>query len=241
MIHLKEFATQAEYEAFVESGEMKKPNVSFITDTLEVFYTKAVKYENGVYVQHIDGKIFSADEWVEKGFTLEQSNGIAVVDDNCQFVIPNIEMMENRGGYMDNVDGYLVMPLYSNRADAEQDYYGLKNSLLLQTQMGASTSSTLYICLNYKFANDTQGYLPSAGELAVFKKKFTEIKATRTKIGAPSFIGGYNAPSVLSSTQRSKEDVWGLESREYVGYYIDNDNVSKYNSSNMFIPFGVLK
>lgn len=45
MTYLKEFATQAEYDAFVESGEMVKPNVSLVNEPFGVFYNKFASAE----------------------------------------------------------------------------------------------------------------------------------------------------------------------------------------------------
>lgn len=63
MTYLKEFATQAEYDAFVESGEMVKPNVSLVNEPFGVFYNK--RPESDVIEYHFE---IPNVEWVESFF-----------------------------------------------------------------------------------------------------------------------------------------------------------------------------
>ena len=76
MKYLKEFATLAEYNAAKDNLDL--PNVSLIDEGNKVEYNKL---ENGIYAYYSDGSV--------KTYENADSNaiGVAVVTDNCRFVI----------------------------------------------------------------------------------------------------------------------------------------------------------
>lgn len=196
MIYLKEFATQAEYDAFVESGQMKKPNVSYIEETLSVEYKKPIQY--GVFIQHIDGTLLTEEQWQSKGYSNDLANGVAVVDEMASFVIAKVDVMSKVSwGPTSSVHGVMYPTLES----AIRDTNGYAN-----TERMKGNSNMAKLCAEYIFPNNAFGYVPAAGELyLVYSKYYSEVDACLAIIGER-----FNAsfPIYWSSTESSHEKAW---------------------------------
>lgn len=196
MTYLKEFATQAEYDAFVESGAMAKPNVSLVNEPFGTFYNKYVQH--GVYIQHIDGTLYTTDQWDAEGYSSDNANGVAVVTGEASFVIsPN-----NIGQFAwspreENVDGVFTSDVQDV---AVNDFNGYGNTLLIQSKY---ESGAAVECANYTFRNGKKGYLPAIGEWDIVVKNYSEIKSAMTKIG-----GSLPSGEVWSSTQYNNYSCW---------------------------------
>lgn len=222
MTYLKEFATQAEYDAFVESGAMVKPNVSLVNEPFGVFYTKRpekVLPPNGVYIQHIDNKLYTTEEWTAKGFSNDEANGVAVVAEEAQFVIAknNIsDAMRWSSDVSTLVDGMFTT---NDSVIAKTDFAGQENTALM---LATDTSGAGFSCANYTFPNGQKGYLPALGELDVAQKNKSAINAMMTAIGGNAF----NLDRYWSSTQYMDISAWPL--------FMPNGSTSGYGKSNTF-------
>lgn len=195
MKNLRKFETEAKVKMFVQ------PNVVLVSDTGEVKYN--VPMPSGVFVQHIDGSLWDMSEWKAEGFTLDQVNGIAVIDELAKFVIAKT----NIGNYISWSSDYttLIDGVYTstNRTTAEADYDGAKNTALI---VATDINEAAYLCANYTFPNGQKGYLPSLGELVVAKKYKNQITWTINAIGAETYYSNY----YWSSTQYDATYAWLL-------------------------------
>lgn len=193
MKYLKKFATEAEI------ADVPTLNVVLVADTKKVLYNVT---PFGVYIQHIDGKLYTKDEWSAKAFANSEANGVAVVDSNAQFVIAK------SGDYIVAwsspadvaVDGVL---LTTSSSVALTDYNGKGNT---EKIISVSASGAAYKCANYSFPDGQKGYLPALGEWRCAYEKKAEIDEVMASIGGDTL----GTKSYWSSTQYSATHAWYL-------------------------------
>lgn len=135
---------------------------------------------NHVYIEHIDGTLYTTCEWISNEFDNELSNGVAIINDSCEFVIAK----EDVGNYQWSVPNGSVIPgilTTHNALTASTDYSGENNTRLM---LEIDTAGAGYQCSNYVFPNGKTGYLGAAGE-------WTLVFTYRDNIeDALKFIGG---------------------------------------------------
>lgn len=227
MKYLREFATEAEYEAFVASGEMKKPNVSFVAETMGVHYAQALK--KGVFIQHIDGTLYTTEEWQTLGFSADVANGVAVSTDKAAFVIAKENLGKKFWGPYAMVSGATVA---ADATVAKTDMQGLANTKAMVAQANTGAAA---ICNAYVFPDGkTKGYLPAIGELYVAYQNMAAINSALSAVGSAYL---YNAASYYwSSTQRDASNAWYLTfggGGVYGGQKIESNTC-------VALPFGTL-
>lgn len=191
MKYLRKFATEAEI------ADVEKPAVVLINDTYGVKYYP--KPKNGVYIQHIDGNLYSYDDWAEKGFAKNESNGVAVIHSKCSFVVAKSYISTKAWMSPSSlIEGVITS---SDSAIALTDYDGVGNTAKI---VAVSTSGAANSCSEFTFPNGKKGYLPSLGELKVANGNIAEINS------AMSLIGGSRLAYVTywSSTQSSGGQAW---------------------------------
>lgn len=201
MKYLKKFATTEEYNAFVESGQMKRPNVSLVEEPFTTYYNKYIPL--GVFIQHIDGTLYTEADWTSGGFSNDAANGVAVVTDNARFVIAKSDLgqMAWSSDTSTAVDGIM---LASDEATAKTDFAGYNNTQLM---LATDTSGAGYSCANFSFPNGDKGYLPALGELNEAYANKSKIDSLMTKIGGVKLQSSY----YWSSTQCSSRASWLLD------------------------------
>lgn len=194
MKHLRKFATESDLTA------TPFPNAVLIEDTKKVLYN-AVPF--GVYIQHIDGNLYTTEEWEANGFANEVANGVAVVTQNAKFVMaPTLiaaTTWSSDGTTL--IEGVLTT---SDKTEAKSDYAGKSNTDNIAL---TDTGGAAYKCKNYTFPNGAKGYLPSMGEVQTAYKNKSAINAARTLIGATALPTG-GSPNLWSSTQADASNAW---------------------------------
>lgn len=229
MIHLKNFATEADYEAFVASGEMKKPNVSYVEETSGVHYTKALK--KGVFIQHIDGTLYTQDEWGALGLEESVANGIAVSTDKAAFVVAK-SMLNSSEEWRPS---YVLLKNVGQGDDATAAREDIKGVANTKAMLEVENAGAAYACHNYIFPDGkTIGYLPSAGEFSELCSNITAVDAALLMLGKNKLSSnGY-----WSSTQKSQKDAWVC----YVGFSDSVGSFSGWEKSQrqLVLPFGAL-
>lgn len=159
----------------------------------------------GIYIQHIDGSLYTTDEWTSGEYTNDESNGVAVVVSDA-FVIAkeNISGGPKWGG-----SGTTVMGIVTSKSlsDALLDYDGEGNTQKIIEQLSGTGSVTAAeACANYTFPNGKKGYLPAYGEWNIAKNNKAAIDSVMALIGGVAISPKY----YLSSTQYSDSFAWGL-------------------------------
>lgn len=178
------------------------------------------KVPNGVYIQHIDGNLYTSDEWTAKAFANADANGVAVVSDKASFVISIQQAFKTRQWSSDTTnatDGVTA----ATSLEAKTDYKGKHNTLFIPKD--STTGDAAYYVDTYTFPNGQKGYLPAMGELAVCAKPLlTEINEILGQLG-----GDYLQSSSLywTSTQANATQAWLI--RLYDGTVLTRDKSDK--------------
>lgn len=196
MKYLKKFSNSSEYDAFLASGQMVKPNVSLVADEGIVNYHRQTK----VLIQHLDGSLYTTDQWTAEGFANDAANGVAVIADEAQFVIAPVIQRNLSWGDNGIIDGIMVS---TDSSVAKTDYEGKRNTQLM-LEAGNRAGMAAFTCDFVKMPNGQDGYLPSLGELVVAYECRDEINAARSLIGASAM----GASQMWSSTQYSSDMAW---------------------------------
>ena len=180
-------------------------------------------YPNGVYVQHIDGRLFKAEEWTAIGYNYDDANGVAVVTDNASFVMAKqcfSQFVDSWSPYTTEVEG---ATLTSSQDDAILDYAGKKNTEAIVQTVGNDKYNAPIMCRSYSFPNGQKGYLPAAGEIYIMSLNTEAITSALLSIGgnSSSFPPGQY---MWASTQYSAANAWEW----YKGNFINR--VKNYRS-----------
>ena len=165
---------------------------------------------NGVFIQDIDGKLWTSKEWNQGK---SRANGVAVLSSshpNGGFVIAPTQVDYSEGrkwskdGAQDSVSGVTTT---TNPSVAIKDYKGIRNSSAIVSKYGAGTDYAAGWCNNYTFKNGKKGYLGSCGEWQEAYNNKAEIDACMSLIGADAIETG---DSHWTSTQYDISYAWRL-------------------------------
>lgn len=203
MKNIRKFETEEDIMMFVQ------PNVVLVADTGKILYN--VPLPKGALIQHIDGNLYTTDQWTAKGFANSEANGVAVITDNAKFVIAKT-LIGNKAWSSDTSNAVEGVMITTDTATAKTDYAGAANTALIAT---IDTGKAAYSCANFTFPNGAKGYLPAVGEWVEAYAYKADIDAAMTLIGG-SAINTSNGH--WSSTQYSAGSAWCLDwDSGYVG------------------------
>lgn len=197
MKYLRKFETADELSAWQAGDDYVKPNVVLSEGVLKYNVAGA-----GVYIQHIDGTLFTMAEWEEGSYGTSVANGVAVIDSRASFVIAKTQIgsMAWSSDTSTLVEGVFTT---TDSTIAKTDYAGAANTALIAA---IDTSKAAYSCANFEFPNGQKGYLPALGEWAVAYNNKTAIDAAMALIGGTAISTGYH----WSSTQYAATYAWRL-------------------------------
>lgn len=133
---------------------------------------------NGVYIQDVNGNLYTESEWD----TTKVANGIAVVTDECSFVIA----LEDVGSLPWSFSSATLSLTHTDiEEEAVLDYNGSGNTTnILNTSIGTNISARY--CSNYIFPNGQTGYLGAAGEWFTVARFISEINELLSVVGVAS-------------------------------------------------------
>jgi hypothetical protein len=190
MKYLRKFETEADVNMSVV------PNVVLVGDTGKVIYNAL----NGVYIQHIDGNIYTTDEWTAGGFANDQANGVAVANGAVKVVIAKDVINDIKWSGNELIEGVMAT---TDSSIAMTDYAGEENTKLITS---IYKDGAAYYCANYVFPNGKHGYLPAAGEIYMLIKYKSLVDSALSLIGGTTF--GTN--SYWSSTLYDESKAWKI-------------------------------
>lgn len=204
MKYLRKFNTEADVMMMVQ------PNVVLVADTESVMFNVELK---GVFIQHIDGKLYTTSQWAANGFANDEANGVAVAGDNAKFVIAK----GNQGSsiWSSNINDIVSgVPVTSAYAEASADFDGQKNT---ESLIATGSCPAANKCADYVFPNGKKGYLPAFGEWLTVKNYIYDVENALELIGGTAIKMNANnaAYSYLSSTQYSADKVWVFKKYNY--------------------------
>lgn len=209
-----------------QKSEIKDASIAFIKDSGKIYthgeeYESVnwgeIKYPNGVYVYTNKGELVNPEEWDTANN--DSAVGVAVIDDNCQFIIDKSLPMVNSIAWSSTLYGTDIADLtnYTDASTAQTDYAGQSNTDIIIAQSASENSSNnaAHYCYEQTL-NGQHGYLPAAGELYTLWENKTEVNNALTTIGAITidtafnnlYSSGYHYP--WSSTEYSSNPAWYL-------------------------------
>lgn len=166
----------------------------------------------GVFIQHIDGNLYTGDEWTAGGFANTEANGIAVITAECQFVAALEEFKATTevcygGGYAHDL---IPLNKYVDEDEALLDFSGQRNTQVIieslkdYTYGNVTGSPMASACAAYTFPNGKKGYLPSLGELYVIASNRSEVDTLLSLVGAANInlYGHYTSTLYYNSANR---------------------------------------
>lgn len=211
MKYLRKFETEADVIMF------DSPNVVLVADTGKVLYN--VEQPKGAFIQHIDGKLYTTDQWTTMGFANSDANGVAVLSDNAKFVIAKTSLGKVAWS-SDTSNAVEGVMLTTDSATAKTDYAGAANTALIAA---IDAGKAAYKCANFTFPNGAKGYLPALGEWVEAYAYKADIDAAMTLIGGTSM-----SEAQWSSTQFHATNAWYLiwGTGSVNGYSKNNNSIS---------------
>ena len=166
--------------------------------TKEKFYHIPDLSHDGAYIQHIDGTLYTADQWTNKGFSNDEANGIANINGTrgLSLVVAKDSLGKLSWSSMPDIliEGVTTITEADN---LEHDCNGVENTTLIAA---ADTNSAAAACANYTFPNGQKGYLGAFGESFDIESIDTLLELIG---GTP--LGNVN---IWTSTQYNAEKAW---------------------------------
>lgn len=164
-----------------------------------------------IYIQHIDGTLYTTDQWTSGGYANENANGVAVVRPiSGSFVIAKEQASPNLKwcGLGKTIEGIVTT---RSQAEAVLDNDGVGNTPKIIEQCNGYTSNGVTgapaaeYCAGYTFPNGKTGYLGALGEWQAAYNNKTKVNE------AMSLIGGTVislADNHWTSTQIDDDSSW---------------------------------
>ena len=196
--------------------------------TKEEFFTipeKPKKPLIGAWIQHVNGTLYTGDQWTAGGFSNDEANGVAVIntEKGVSLVVAKDKFDPMPWSSMPNT---LIEGIFTTTNWRE--CYQYKNTGVEPTSIiaAADPNSVAAACMNYTFPNGQQGYLPSCYEANMIAIRF--ISSLMSLIGRDAFGEG-NEEYMLTSTQYDAEKAW---TQRYSGMNLEQSTLGKvYNES----------
>lgn len=163
-----------------------------------------------VYIQHIDGTLYTPEDWASKGFANEKANGVAVVRPiSGSFVIAKKNGPSLAWGGYDTTITDIVTSTSLSTAVLDNDGAGNTPKIIEQLagvtdSQGVTGAPAAEYCAGYTFPNGKTGYLGSLGEWKGIVDNYDKIYMILNDIGGDDLIL-YN---YWTSTQGSVSNSW---------------------------------
>lgn len=204
--------------------------------TKEEFYRIPDTSHDGAYIQHIDGTLYTADQWTNGGFSNDVANGVAVINGlrGVSLVVAKDKFDSMPWSSISDtlIEGiFTTTDLYVEHMSAN---FGVEPTAIIAA---ADPNSVAAACMNYTFPNGQKGYLPSCYEARWGAVEFEEtFKNLMSLIGRNDF-GDVNEEYMWTSTQCDAERAW---TQRYYGINREQSTGRK-DFSNSFYPVCALE
>lgn len=191
-------------KAFVGSSEVDKIylGADLVWQSLELGIP-VENAPNGVYILHTNGTLYTREQW--KIPYNQDAVGVALVSDNCKFIIAPEESSEDLqwSKVRENVENCAST---TSNSEAKKEYNGRQNTDAIVTKYGDVTDYAAGWCRNYIFKNGAKGYLGSLGEWYDAYIVRDEIESCMSLIGGVT-LNNESTPNAgyWSSTQYNSE------------------------------------
>lgn len=169
--------------------------------TKEKFFAipeKPKKPLDGAWIQHVDGTLYTGDQWTAGGFSNDEANGVAVIRDKygISFVVAKESLGSMAWSSMPDtlIEG---VPSFNVPSYTLDWYKENKGKVYTEAIAAVDPNSAAAACVNYTFPNGQKGYLMAFGE-------------------AYSIYNGnvYNLMSLIGATFTKNSEYWWTSSQK---------------------------
>ena len=180
-----------------------------------------LEIKRGIFILDTDGNLVKRADWNTGNNS--KAVGVAVLSDNCKFVISPSENSSNIswGGYGTTISNIVTT---TDAATAKKDYLGSGNTDKIIAQLGSGNAPAAYNCRALlMFPDGRKGYLGSLGEWQEAYNNKSEIDQCMSLIGGTAINTSYYH---WTSTQYSSNYSWILNWSDgsVTNYNKNNDN-----------------
>lgn len=163
-----------------------------------------LEIKRGIFILDTDGNLVKRADWNTGNNS--KAVGVAVLSDNCKFVISTTENSSNIqwGGYGTTISNIVTT---TDAATAKKDYLGSGNTDKIIAQLGSGNAPAADYCRGVTFKHGKKGYLGSLGEWQEAYNNKAEIDACMSLIGGTAINTSYYH---WTSTQCSSGSSWML-------------------------------
>ena len=163
-----------------------------------------LEIKRGIFILDTDGNLVKRADWNTGNNS--KAVGVAVLSDNCKFVISTTENSSNIqwGGYGTTISNIVTT---TDAATAKKDYLGSGNTDKIIAQLGSGNAPAADYCRGVTFKHGKKGYLGSLGEWQEAYNNKAEIDACMSLIGGTAINTSYYH---WTSTQYSSYSSWVL-------------------------------
>ena len=178
----------------------------------------------GVFIEDVDGYLYTVGEWDGS----KTANGIAVLTDNCRFVIA--KQNASSPGLLWGGDGKTVPDIVTSKSSstAVLDYDGAGNTPKIIEYLAGTNDGYVdgapaaEACAAFTFPSGQKGYLPALGEWQGAYNNKTAVVSAMSLIGGTAITSDY----YWSSTQYSSHYSWTLN---WIGGNLDDEFKRKFH------------
>ena len=165
----------------------------------------------GVYIQHVNGALYTESEWTAGGYANSDANGVAILSETVPaFVIAKQDASSSNlrwGGYGKTVPDIVTS---TSSATAVLDYDGAGNTPKIIEYLAGTNDGYVdgapaaEACAAFTFPNGKKGYLPALGEWQGAYNNKTAVVSAMSLIGGTAIKYDY----YWSSTQYHSNSSW---------------------------------
>ncbi len=164
-----------------------------------------LEIKRGIFILDTDGNLIRRADWNTGNNS--KAVGVAVLSDNCKFVISPTENSSNTTWIFAYDSAISEIVTTTDAATAKQDYAGNSNTDKIMAQAGSGKAPAANYCRGITFKNGKKGYLGSLGEWQEAYNNKSEVDACMSLIGGTAINTSYYH---WSSTQYSGTSAWVL-------------------------------
>ena len=167
----------------------------------------------GVYIQHVNGSLYTESEWIAGGYANSDANGVTILSETMPaFVIAKQDASSSDlmwGGYNKTIGDVVTT---TSNASAIIDNDGVGNTSKIIEQLNGYNDGDVTgapaaeACAAYTFPNGKKGYLPALGEWKYAYDNKTAVQSATKLIGGTTMKSDY----YWSSTQYNAQASWTL-------------------------------
>lgn len=200
--HGTSYSVSVNSKAGFTSPDTQSFTANQVSRTITMTY---LEIKRGIFILDTSGNLVRRSDWSASNNS--KAVGVAVLSDNCKFVISPSENTSNTAwifAYDSTISGIVTT---TNAATAKQDYAGNSNTDKIMAQAGSGKAPAANYCRGITFKHGKKGYLGSLGEWQEAYNNKAEVDACMSLIGGTAISTSYYH---WTSTQYSGADAWIL-------------------------------